>query len=117
MDKTMSEHAQILRRAAELLSEPDRWCRELLAKDAGGNGVPSTSPEARSWCMLGATIRSSAGYHDKALGGAVEALGSAVVDLGFSDDRNFVVEQFNDAEDTSHEDVMLVFKHAIDDAD
>jgi hypothetical protein len=41
-------------KAHELLSSPDTWCQEALAKDGRGDNVPPFDPEAVQWCALAA---------------------------------------------------------------
>jgi hypothetical protein len=41
-------------KAHELLSSPDTWCQEALAKDAHGNNVSPSHPKAAQWCALAA---------------------------------------------------------------
>jgi hypothetical protein len=41
----------------KLLAAPERWTKECLARDAQGVGVMTTSPNAVSWCVLGAAYK------------------------------------------------------------
>jgi hypothetical protein len=41
-------------KAHELLSSPESWCQEAPAKDARGNKLAASDPNAVKWCVLGA---------------------------------------------------------------
>ena len=48
-------HEKILRRAAELVALG--WTRRTAARDADGQKVRSTAPQATAWCVVGAVDR------------------------------------------------------------
>jgi hypothetical protein len=48
-------HEKILLRAAELVAMG--WTRETAARDASGQKVRSTAPQATMWCVVGAVDR------------------------------------------------------------
>ncbi len=48
-------HQKILLRAAELVVMG--WTRETSARDANGQKVRSTAPQATAWCVVGAADR------------------------------------------------------------
>ena len=48
-------HQKILLRAAELVAMG--WTRETSARDANGQKVRSTAPQATAWCIVGAVDR------------------------------------------------------------
>ena len=48
-------HQKILLRAAELVAMG--WTRETAARDAAGQKVRSTAPQATAWCVVGAVDR------------------------------------------------------------
>jgi hypothetical protein len=51
----MTTYRDTLNRAATLLeSSPDAWTQNQFAHDRAGNQVPAKSPQACSWCTLGA---------------------------------------------------------------
>jgi hypothetical protein len=41
-------------KAHELLSSPERWCKESPAEDLQGNRIQAFDPRAVKWCALGA---------------------------------------------------------------
>ena len=48
-------HQKILLRAAELVAMG--WTRGTAARDASGQKVRSTAPQATAWCVVGAVDR------------------------------------------------------------
>lgn len=41
----------------ELLSSPDKLAKGSFARDKNGNTCPADSPNAASWCLVGARMR------------------------------------------------------------
>ena len=48
-------HQKLLLRAAEVIAQG--WTRGTAARDADGQKVRSTAPQARAWCVVGALDR------------------------------------------------------------
>lgn len=44
-------------KAYELLDSPEKWCQGPYAEDASGEAVDERSPDACSWCLVGAISR------------------------------------------------------------
>lgn len=44
-------------KAWQLIEKPENWCRGVNAKDKDGNSVKPGSPDAVSFCILGAIIQ------------------------------------------------------------
>jgi hypothetical protein len=85
----------------ELLSDPKRHCKGWEAKDSRGNDIDYDSPEAVSWCLVGAVWRCY-GIEDNAevfarLNKALEGLDCA---------------SYNDAPKTTHADVLKIVRLA-----
>jgi hypothetical protein len=53
----VSEVADILRAAADLLEPEGAWTRAALARDPRGRDVNYASPDACSWCAGGAILK------------------------------------------------------------
>lgn len=49
----------LLRRAGELITDPDRCCVGAYAVDADGQAVSHHSPNAVRWCAVGALMRAT----------------------------------------------------------
>jgi hypothetical protein len=56
----MDEVTKVLIRVRKRLSNPEAWTKHSKAKDRYGAAVGYNSPEACSWCLLGAIQRESA---------------------------------------------------------
>jgi hypothetical protein len=41
----------------ELLTDPDHWCQGRMSQDEFGHYANHSSPQAASWCMMGAICR------------------------------------------------------------
>jgi hypothetical protein len=54
---------ETLRAARQLITPPERWTTRTLARDAEGNSVRDTDPDATCWCAVGA-IRHVLGLDD-----------------------------------------------------
>ena len=46
--------SDILRKAAKLIEDPDRWAKGARARDTEGYAVEAKDPTATSWCLEGA---------------------------------------------------------------
>ena len=108
----------ILRQARELISDPARWTQNAAARSAHGHPVPVVSPHAIKWCAIGAIART---IDELKQSWAAPNVGAAWLTMKavtnpdqsrLNNCSNAEIATFNDA--ASHEDVMLVFKHAIE---
>lgn len=94
--------SDLLRKARKLIDKPSRWCKEVDAVDCNGVAVAIKSPEAARWCIAGAIFCVAPTVEDyKAAIAAIEA------------DCGCRVEDFNDEELTTHNDVMELFDSTI----
>ena len=93
---------QALIKARELLADPTHWTKQTNAKDADGNQVCAGDPKASCWCSLGALAYAGAEFEDN------ERVYAALPDWA----ENSIAE-FNDADRTSHADVLALFDRAI----
>ena len=53
----LSAELAVLKRARELLTRREHWESDVIARNARGDIVAATSPEAQSFCLLGGLIR------------------------------------------------------------
>lgn len=97
--------ADTLRRAKELISDPNAWTQGCFAEDADGLHVEPRDPSARTWCAVGAIIKVG---DDMVVEEAEGVLGDALPMKCQS-----VVAAFNDDPDTSHGMLMEAFDQAI----
>lgn len=94
---------EVLVKAREILSKEENWTRENYARDEDGEPVYFDSSKAVSFCSIGAVATS--GYSAEYVS-ALEALEMVV--------KPTPIIVFNDAESTSHKDVMAMFDLAIE---
>lgn len=108
------ETIETLVAARHLISTPERWTQRYVARDVRDEFASPESAEACKFCAFGAITRVF-GY---ACGSpAADALNAAAVRRGFqADEHNELdpVEVFNDAEETTHADVLALFDEAIE---
>ncbi len=94
----------VLKGARELLSDEKRWTKGALARDKDGHetGI-AVDPDAVCWCAYGAIEHcNKEGY------GAEIAMNRVVRGLGWPS-----IGAFNDADSTTHADVLALFDRAI----
>lgn len=86
---------------AELLSRPENWLKECLARDSKGVPVEPESESATSWCLLGAIIRvyGRTSRQEIVRNYVAEQLAERGIAGGF-------ITTFNNHKDTTHEKVL-----------
>lgn len=113
MDEAMTKTTEldVLQGARELLADEAKWTKGVMARREDGVQVSAEDPRATCFCAFGAIskVAPQAPYAtafdircraDKAL--------YAVLPEGFSS-----VEDFNDADETTHADVLALFDRAV----
>ena len=97
---------QILKAARELLSTPERWTKGWSARDAAGNRLATTDPDAVCWCAGGAVERIT--------GGSTQSGGKAEIVLAIVlPDKAICLGLWNDAPSTTHADILALYDRAI----
>jgi hypothetical protein len=66
MEFDMTEVVDYLDQLGEILSDPNRWLQGVGARDASGEAVYPKSPNAVSWCLLGAIYHCTATQYEYA---------------------------------------------------
>lgn len=103
----MSTPAETLKTARDLIADPAHWTQRTSARDAAATPVPVASPDAKSFCTLGAVDRAARlDSHDfyAATDFFYQVIGSAES-----------IAQFNDGH--THEEVIALFDAAIEKAE
>jgi hypothetical protein len=98
-------------KAHELLSSPDTWCREVLAKDARGDNVFPFDPEAVQWCALAAYPPPQ---WEEAINRVLRALSvseKGIEQLSQSDKACCVME-WNDQQESSYVEIRKILLEA-----
>jgi hypothetical protein len=121
MHKTMDQRAaEALDAAADLLGDPSVWTKEVMARDKDGLPTHPNSKRACKWCGMGA-IRRAANDEVRTVFAARRAANEILSarEWSFGWDTQTVrprpsmsVEDFNDAESSSNEDVCSLFREA-----
>lgn len=100
---------EILKSARAILSNPDHWIKDDMAKDKNRKSVETSDPEACSFCTLGAlrraagiTFRNSNAYTDARVAIREELPNNTVS-----------IACYNDRVSTTHADVLGLFDRAI----
>jgi hypothetical protein len=53
----------VLEDALNLISDPDKWTRQVFARDAEGFVTNAGDPEAVCWCAFGALVKTARTYN------------------------------------------------------
>lgn len=119
MGGSLSETADILRRARKRIEDPERWTQRYVARTKQrGKGVSADSPEATCWCATGAVmVEADAG----ALGSMriTALLDRAAEEMGFKENANadeFPAARLNDRGSRAHAHprVLVMYDRAIE---
>ena len=111
--------AEILRDAWELISDPDHWTQNAMARKANGVRTGVDNDDATAWCAMGALYRAyptmlSMLHTSPSEWAMCEAMTGA---LGRASRRLADQSPTSLNDNGSHEDVALLFKHAIEDVE
>lgn len=102
------EIAAVLRRAAELIAEPEKWCQGDHARDRFLNPCLPSSDKAQCWCMLGAIVR-AADTIDSNLYRAADAIAEHLG--GY---KRTSIGRWNDNPSRTHAEVLAALRAAAD---
>lgn len=117
---------EVLERALEILSNPAKWTKSTMAKDAIGKSVQPYEPTAACFCMMGAMERGARGIlenhqirdyyaNETALDAEVEAQ-RTVSHVLYRRRGIYSIPGFNDHSETTHDDVVSIMTEALADA-
>lgn len=95
----MTERKDLLAPVRELLSEPERWCKQYMALTDDGALVGSVERRAARWCLMGAVRKA---YE-------LESEGLILDELRRRLDVPSV-SAWNDAADRTHADIMALLE-------
>lgn len=96
---------QLLAESKELISDPNHWTKERLARDDIGHPVLPSDERACRWCIIGALyhVAGKYGLHGDTLQEAIDAMEEATGDS--------IISVYNDRH--NHEEVLELFDKAI----
>ena len=92
-----------------LLADEKRWTKSVSARNADGDIELPTSPSAVCWCVVGASIRA---HDDLRNASQVADDALSLLDHVVMAPNGHGVVAFNDAEETTHADVLAVICRA-----
>jgi hypothetical protein len=113
----IADDLKVLRKARALIANPNNWIKGNFATDAGGNMVHPEDPPALCFCTMGAVRRARVDLlrTSEIVYGPL----NAACWLGDWIDKHhpniWGIACFNDAEDTTHADVLRMFDETIAD--
>ena len=102
----MKHNVGILRQIKRLLSDRDKWLKNSQAKNDKGRVVEPNSPDACSWCLVGA-LR-------KVCGSDFHTYNVVYLALAQRTDKALLTS-FNDSTDTTYNDIINFINHTIND--
>lgn len=110
---TNEELATVLEQVKELIGTAETWCQYAPARDAESREVESLSPEARQWCLIGATHRILGGsfkHMDEVIDKLRQELRRSPTD---SQQLRHSLAYYNDASTTTHQDILEILDRTI----
>lgn len=103
-----------LKQMETLLNGDGRWIKYEEAQDANGKAVLGENPDACCWCLIGAMMRVSKDGEHVDLG-RVSDLSNAIYNaLGEVPLNRPTLVSFNDAANTTQDDVLALIRKAIE---
>jgi hypothetical protein len=95
-------------KAKDLLKDSSKWTQGALARNRDGRVCMPGSPDAESWCLIGAICRT---YRDnESLNAAIEAVDRVIT--GGCHDGIDEIEEWNDYPGRTFEEILEVLEKA-----
>jgi hypothetical protein len=99
---------------SELLNTADRWCKGHMARNAAGQSCETGSPDAQSFCLVGATVKCYPKIDEQEC--AMRKIRAAIAELGFEYTYHFRptvwISDFNDDARITFDQVRAVIERA-----
>jgi hypothetical protein len=99
---------------SELLNTADRWCKGYMARNAAGNSCETESPDAQSFCLVGAAVKCYPGPIAQDI--VMRKIRVAIAGLGFEYTSHFRptvwISDFNDDARITFDQVRAVLERA-----
>lgn len=111
--------ADVLRKAADKISEPNAWTRHELARDENGDAVSPSNKRAVCWCALGAIFKVSVRIKGIERGD-VRAVAQVALRRALPAEHSYApygadaITQFNDVFSSGVSDVAAAMRAAAD---
>ena len=103
---------EVLQKTRRLIDKPEYWVKGVFAQDADWGEVQPTSPEACSFCLLGALSAACKGGPE-ARRSRASYLVHRALDEFVADGEVVSIVAFNDNPNTYHDDVLACVDRAI----
>lgn len=102
--------SELLTRARARIALPEAWTKRWFARDAGGNKINETDPDAVCFCAIGAV---SAECTEITGSRRIRQVEDACTYLRREAPSQVGVSHYNDRDTTTHADVLAWFDRAI----
>jgi hypothetical protein len=106
-----SVHTQILIGAKEILSDSKRWTKGAIARNVHGSATAESDSDAVCWCLNGAICKAE---RDAGLWPLLSESNTSVQDFIYPVIPAEYISYYNDAEETTHSDLMSTLDKAIE---
>lgn len=107
------ELKEILEKAKCLIDTPEKWIKNVFARDATGKPVAPEDTTATCFCLMGAYRRAASSSHSALpIGVAYQAIYQAIPSLT-KYAKYASLPNFNDSPETTHADVMKILDQTI----
>lgn len=104
----------LLKRARALIATPKAWCQQKAAASLFRPGyIAPSSPDATSFCAMGALIKEGFGIDDRAWCAASDFLQNAIP----AGSRDSTIPRYNDTPGRTHAEILALFDRAIEAAE
>lgn len=119
----MMKESEIIHNVIDLLSKPGSWIKEVRAKTADEYIVSPTNPDAVKFCLGGAVMHVLGdemwtGWWSSTEDPVGLRFHKLAIERGFvGDEWSYPFVEFNNDLDTTHEDMMLFLKEALNEAE
>lgn len=104
----MKTTVEILTGVRELLADPAHWTKGVLARNADDFEVEPRDPRAACWCLAGAVTKVAGDYI------VIPILDDVAMKHGAVESDNCPFVELNDADETTHEEILKVLDEAIE---
>lgn len=104
----LTQVSEVLLNAMALLESPDRWTKNVYARNKEGAAVMSTDPDACQFCMLGALEVFTTFDQDTYKKARLQLL-----DVAQNETESYSVPNLNDHSNTKHSQVLQAMTAAV----
>lgn len=103
------ELLEFTEKVLSLINTPEKWTRDVFARDAHGVSVASLSSDAVCFCLRGACIKANRGSTPRDFDCFFANVARSI---GYTVNSNFIAA-FNDHHTTTHADIVKILNEMI----